>query len=210
MSDDKDLEGQRRLRRAAVTRHGVPQPPEPQDVEDVTDQEDVTARRMEQRALWVELQLRQAMARGEFDDLPGAGKPLRLPDRHDPDWWVKQLLERENINVAPPAIALRREDADLDDTLDREAREEGVRRVVDDFNHRVIEARRQLQGGPPVITKTRDLDAEVEAWRARRTARRDLARQRARERNAPAAPEPRPSRRSWFRRSWFRRRRPSR
>src|SRR6201991_3654456 len=179
MSDDKDLEEQRRLRRAAVTRRGVPQVPEPKDVEDSSagdgDEEDVAARRMEQRSLWVELQVRQAMARGDFENLPGAGKPLRLPDRHDPDWWVKQLIERENIHVAPPAIALRREDAELDATIDREAREEGVRRLVDDFNHRVVEARRQLTGGPPVITKTRDPDAEVEAWRERRRARAEEA-----------------------------------
>ncbi len=194
---DKDLEEQRRLRRAAVTRHGLPQVPEPEDVEDESDEEDVAGRRMEQRSLWVELQVRQAMARGDFDNLPGAGKPLRLPDRHDPDWWVKQLIERENIQVAPPAIALRREDAELDATVDREAREEGVRRLVDDFNHRVVEARRQLTGGPPVITKTRDPDTEVEAWRLRRRARHEEAAQRARERSAR---QPRRRRRSLFRR----------
>lgn len=196
---DKDLEEQRRLRRAAVTRHGVPQVPESEDVEDAADdegdEEDVTARRMEQRSLWVELQVRQAMARGEFENLPGAGKPLRLPDRHDPDWWVKQLIERENIHVAPPAIALRREDVELDATIDREAREEGVRRVVDDFNHRVVEARRQLTGGPPVITKTRDPDAEVEAWRERRAQRIAEARQRAQAENRPTSQRRRP----WWR-----------
>jgi hypothetical protein len=196
---DKDLEEQRRLRRAAVTRRGVPQVPEAEDVEDGSDEEDVTARRMEQRSLWVELQVRQAMARGDFENLPGAGKPLRLPDRHDPDWWVKQLIERENIHVAPPAIALRREDAELDDVIDREAREEGVRRVVDDFNRRVVEARRQLTGGPPVITKTRDPETEVEAWRARRRARVEAARRSARERQDD---QPRSRRRSWWRRGF--------
>jgi hypothetical protein len=30
----------------------------------------------------------------------------------------------------------------------------------------------QLQGGPPVITKTRDVEAEVAAWQERRRARR--------------------------------------
>jgi hypothetical protein len=161
------------------------------------DEDDVTARRLEQQSLWVELQLRQAMDRGDFDNLPGAGKPLRLPDRHDPDWWVKQLIERENIHVAPPAIALRREDAELEETIDREAREEGVRRVVDDFNHRVVEARRQLTGGPPVITKTRDPEAEVVAWRARRRDRIDLARRRAEaERRSTSKPS---RRRPWWR-----------
>ena len=45
---------------------------------------------------------------------------------------MKRLIEREKISgVAPPAIGLRREDAELDDLLDREATAEGVRRVVE-------------------------------------------------------------------------------
>jgi hypothetical protein len=38
----------------------------------------------------VEKQIREAQERGEFDNLPGAGKPLRGidADRDDPDWWV--------------------------------------------------------------------------------------------------------------------------
>ena len=39
-------------------------------------------------------------------------------------------------------------------------RESDVREYVDDFNRRVIDARRQLQGGPPVVTPTRDVEAE--------------------------------------------------
>ena len=58
--------------------------------------------------------------------------------------------------------------------LDREATADGVRRVVEDFN-----ARRRgpppAQGGPPVVTPTRDVDAEVEAWRERRAERRAAA-----------------------------------
>jgi DnaJ-like protein len=200
--DERDVDEERRLRRAAVTRWGVVPGPagDPDDrpgdgsadgpVEGaaqgraegpVEEQEDerLAARRVEQQTLWVDLQVRKAMERGDFDNLPGAGKPLRLPDTHDPDWWVKRLIERENLsNVAPPAIGLRREDAELDETLDAEATEDGVRRLVDDFNHRVVEARRQLQGGPPVITPTRDVDGEVERWRARRTARMEEARRR--------------------------------
>ena len=153
--NERDLDEERRLRRAAVARTGqVPEPIAPADDDD--DPDDAAAQRMEQQTLWVDLQVRRAMARGDFDDLPGAGKPLRLPDRHDPDWWVKRLIEREKLTgVAPPAIGLRREDAELDATLDREATEDGARRVVEDFNRRVIDARRQLTGGPPVVTPTR-------------------------------------------------------
>lgn len=152
------------------------------------------AARMREQHLWVDLQVREAMARGDFDDLPGAGKPLDLGSTHDPDWWVKRLIEREKITgVAPPAIALRAEDAALDAELDREATEQAVRQVVADFNRRVVEARRQLQGGPPVVTRTRDVDAEVAAWRERRAARRSHA--------TPAAALPR---RSWRERLGFR------
>jgi len=58
----------------------------------------------------------------------------------------------------------------MDETLDRESDEAGVRRVVEDFNARVVDARRQLTGGPPVVTPTRDVDAEVRRWRERRRA----------------------------------------
>ena len=53
---------------------------------------------------WVDLQIKQAMERGEFDNLPGAGKPIKnLGTQHDPDWWIKQLIGREKITgVLPP------------------------------------------------------------------------------------------------------------
>ena len=46
-----------------------------------------------------------------------------------------------------------------------------MREHLDTFNRRIVEARRQLQGGPPVVTPTRDVDAEVDRWRQRREER---------------------------------------
>lgn len=115
----------------------------------------------------------QAERRGVFDGNPYHGKPLPGNDgRHDPDWWIKAKIEREDIRgIAPPAFALRTEDAELDGHLDALATEDDVRAVLVDFNARVKEARRQLLGGPPVVTPMRDVDAEVEAWAARRRDR---------------------------------------
>ncbi len=174
---EREIEEERRLRRAAVAK-ATGQAPEPPEPEADDEDDDAPAQRMEQQTLWVDLQVRKAMERGEFDNLPGAGKPIKgLGGTHDPDWWVKNLVERERITgVLPPALALRKEDAELDATLDRETTEEGVRRTVADFNRRVVEARRQLTGGPPVVTPTRDEDAEVAAWRARLVARREQQR----------------------------------
>lgn len=129
--------------------------------------------RIEHQARWVDLQIQQAMERGEFDDLPGQGKPLGdLGSPYDRDWWLKRLIEREQITgVLPEALQLRKEDGELDEVLDREAAEKRVREIVAGFNHRVVAARRQLQGGPPVVTPTRDADVEVRRWAERRDAR---------------------------------------
>ena len=47
----------------------------------------------------VEKQIREAQERGDFDDLPGAGKPLDLGDLNDPDWWVKRLAKRDDARA---------------------------------------------------------------------------------------------------------------
>lgn len=127
--------------------------------------------RAREQARWVDLQVQRAIERGEFDDLPGAGKPLPPLDS-DPDWWLKRLIERERITgVLPEALQLRKDDAELDALLDRQGSESLVREQLETFNRRIVHARRQLQGGPPVITPLRDVDAEVAAWRARRDRR---------------------------------------
>jgi hypothetical protein len=146
-----------------------------------------------ERAAVVETAIQQAIRRGEFDDLPGAGKPIPgLGETHDPDWWIRRKIESEQLTgLGPPALMLRVENVELEARLDELAREDEVREALEDFNRRVIDARRQLLGGPPVVTPTRDVDVEVAAWRERRNAR-DAATQ---ERTDAA-----PRRRPWWRR----------
>jgi len=147
--------------------------------------------RIEQQQTWVDVQIRRAMERGEFDNLPGTGKPIEgLGAEHDPEWWLKQLIERERIAVLPPALQLRKDDAGLDDLLDGLASEDQVREQVEDFNARVIRARYTPVDGPPLITMPRDVEATVAGWRERRAARRTTTVAG----DAPAAP------RRWWRR----------
>ena len=139
---------------------------------------------LDQFAQYVEIAIQQSMRRGDFDDLPGAGKPLtNLAPTYDPNWWIRQKIERENITgLGPPALTLRTENSQLDARLDAAPSEHAVREILHEFNRRVVEARRQLLGGPPVVTPTRDVDVEVERWRQRRDARlQALAEERARE-----------------------------
>ncbi len=56
-----------------------------------------------QRALRriAEQRIRDAIAAGAFDNLPGAGKPIPDIDRpYDPKWWIKSWLARERLDVA--------------------------------------------------------------------------------------------------------------
>ena len=160
---------------------------------DAAEDEERQRRKKVSDAARVEYLIRDAMAQGKFDNLKYAGKPIPgLGEGYDPDWWVKGLIQRENITgIGPKAILLRTEDKELDARLDSQYSEKQVRDIVEDFNTRVIDARRQLQGGPPVITKTRDPDDEVRRWQERRSAA------------AAAAPPPEPEpTRSWWRRIW--------
>jgi hypothetical protein len=159
------------------------------------------AKRIAHQQTWVDLQIQKAMARGDFDDLPGAGKPIAdLGTEHDPDWWLKRMIQREQVSgVLPPALQLRKDDAELDERLDRHTAESEVRREVEEFNARVMKARYTPVDGPPLVTQPRDVDAEVAAWRERRTARRAAA---ARPEAGP--PPASPQRRRWWRPSSYR------
>lgn len=58
---------------------------------------------------WVDRQIREASERGEFDNLPGSGKPIPdVDESYDELWWVKQKMRRENLSYLPPTLALRK------------------------------------------------------------------------------------------------------
>lgn len=70
-----------------------------------------------------------AIARGEFDDLPGAGKPLRLDDdSHVPQEFGAAYRVLKNAGLVPPEVELRREVSHVEDLLAaaRDAAERGV------------------------------------------------------------------------------------
>lgn len=181
MQDSRDAAARYRLRRDALARGEEP----PADDDLGTGRASTEA----ERAAIVEAAIQQAIRRGEFDDLPGAGKPIPgLGTTTDPDWWIKRKIERERLTgLGPPALTLRTEYAALAATLDALRTEAEVREHLEEFNRRVVEARRQLLGGPPVVTPTVDVDEWTTAW----TERRDAAARRDAQVEAPASPAPR-------------------
>jgi hypothetical protein len=119
---------------------------------------------------WVERQIREATERGEFDNLPGAGKPIPgLTGRDDENWWVKQLLEREQLPMPlPTSLALRKEVADLARELGEVPDEESVRQIVTELNQRIRDSHRRRVDGPAVVVGLVDVEATVAEWRRNR------------------------------------------
>jgi hypothetical protein len=116
----------------------------------------------------IDRQIREAQEHGEFDNLPGAGKPLPgIGENYDENWWVKDLVRRENITgVLPASLALRKEAEDLLQTISGKKSESSVRKIVTDLNGRILRARRGLVDGPPVVLATFDVEEIVQKWRA--------------------------------------------
>lgn len=82
----------------------------------------------------VEARIREAAERGEFDDLPGAGKPQILDD----DSMIPAELRvgyrlLKNAGFLPPELELRQQIRDVEDllakTTDADSRRRGLRRL---------------------------------------------------------------------------------
>lgn len=116
---------------------------------------------------WVDAQIRQAKERGEFDNLPGHGKPLEDIDTHDDMWWIKQWLKRENLSFTPPALALRKTVEDMFAGLANLRSERAVRELVEELNTRIRALNRiPPSSGPPSNLMPLDVEDVVQRWRA--------------------------------------------
>lgn len=124
---------------------------------------------------WIDKQIRDAEERGEFDDLPGKGQPLKKSSRpDDPDWWIKQKIAQEDLDLTaamPLPLQLRKEAQGLPERLLRERSESAARAVIDDFNERVRASWRHSYSGLPVQARLVDVDELLEHWRTERAAR---------------------------------------
>jgi hypothetical protein len=118
---------------------------------------------------WVERQIREATERGEFDDLPGAGRPIADLDKpHDELWWVRRKLQREQLSYLPPTMALRKEAEEALAAAARAGSEGEVRRIIAAINAKILEGNRKAASGPPLNLAPFDLERVLQRWRERR------------------------------------------
>jgi hypothetical protein len=143
---------------------------------------------------WIDKQIREATERGEFDDLPGAGKPL--PGHNEPydgEWWLRDYLRREGAptdELLPTPLRLRKVIGQLPETVRALRTEQAVRDAVAEVNNQV-RAWWRSSVGPQLHVGLADVEEIVAGWQASRPTAAE-----------PAAPTPDPApRRRWWRRS---------
>ncbi|HEY0573762.1 MAG TPA: DUF1992 domain-containing protein [Pseudonocardia sp.] len=147
----------------------------------------------------VDRAIREAQERGEFDNLPGKGKPLPGLDGPDDElWWVRDYIRREGLSteeLLPESLQLRKQIERVDEAVAGLPSERAVRDHVHELNRQIRRAR-IVPSGPPVVLRLVDPDQAVARWQANRSAK-PLAAAPAR---TPAPAESPPARR----RSWWR------
>ena len=120
---------------------------------------------------WIDTQIRVATEAGAFDNLPGAGKPLpNLGQEHDPLWWVKQLVQREQISMLPPSLELLRKVETELAAIEKLHDEATVRHRVAALNVEIAKINATAVEGPPTRLGTLDVDQVLARWRRARSA----------------------------------------
>jgi hypothetical protein len=118
---------------------------------------------------WVDKRIREATERGEFENLPGSGKPLRgLGRPYDEMWWAKKKLREENLSYLPPSLALRKEVHDTLNAAMEAHSERQVRDMITRLNETIVDALRHGMRGPPVTVAPVKVDRVLRDWRRRR------------------------------------------
>ncbi|MGW6709412.1 DnaJ family domain-containing protein [Streptomyces sp. NPDC054956] len=118
---------------------------------------------------FVDRQIRQAAERGEFEELPGFGKPLASLDApYDELWWIKGKLHGEGFAVLPPALALRKEAEDAREAVRGARTERQVRGILAEINDKIRAALRRPPPGPPLNLAEFDVEEVLAQWRESR------------------------------------------
>ena len=116
---------------------------------------------------WIDSQISASRRRGEFDNLPGAGKPLPDLDKpHDEMWWVRSFLKREGLSFLPETLQLKLDvERGLEDVLKTRSRRQ-ARRLLKELNERIIyvNSRSGNIDGPASTVSPLDIERILEQW----------------------------------------------
>ena len=103
---------------------------------------------------------------GQFANLPGAGKPIPgLDEPYDENWWLKQMLRREDLSALPDSLRFKLELQKELEQLPRIPFEDQLREKIAQINARIRKMNATIVDGPPLNLSMLDADALIEQWR---------------------------------------------
>jgi Domain of unknown function (DUF1992) len=156
---------------------------------------------------WIDQQIIDAEKRGVFDNLPGAGKPIRIPEDEDyGQAWVRDYARREGVppeELLPTPLRLRKEIEQLTEAVQDLPSEQEVRDAVGDLNRQIMDWRR-VSLGPAIFVPLVSEEKLVGKWRDRRSVKQPASSPAAAGREVGAGRETRDTERA--RPGWWRRR----
>lgn len=120
---------------------------------------------------WVEVQIRTCPGPWRIRQSAGAGKRLAdLDQAHDPLWWVKQPIRREQISMLPPSLELLRKVEKVLATIEALPDEATVRREIAALNAELAKVNATVLEGPATRLCKIDTDGIVARWQRSRGA----------------------------------------
>jgi hypothetical protein len=115
---------------------------------------------------FIERRIREAMEAGQFENLPGAGKPIPgIDDPPDENWWIKQKLREEGISIVPPIVEARLAREKLLEELPHIPTEAELRARIEAVNKLIRDAIASPAPGPPISVATLDSNAVIAQWK---------------------------------------------
>lgn len=102
----------------------------------------------------IEQKIREAQMKGEFDNLPGTGKPIEIEDdRHVPEDLRMAYKILKNANFVPPEIELKKEIRRMEDMLENLSDEKEKYRQIKKINFKIMQLN-MLRKTSPLLEDT--------------------------------------------------------
>ena len=118
---------------------------------------------------FAERRIRAAQSAGEFDHLPGFGRPIAdIDEPLDENWWLRRKLRNENLQALPPVLEARLEIERTLQSLDNAVSESDVRHRLSALNSSIRRAHFSPVAGPADGVLPVDVERVVADWKQRR------------------------------------------
>jgi TusA-related sulfurtransferase len=97
----------------------------------------------------IEQKIQEAQARGDFDNLPGSGRPVEIEDdSHVPEDLRLAYKILKNANCVPPEIELKKEIRQMEEMLEDLSDEKESYRQVKRINYKIMQLNMMRKTSP--------------------------------------------------------------